>query len=96
MITRFKTGTQNGTGAAITISLGFKPALVEVENVASGGLASLKAYNHTPAGYAFKTGADGAKTYISSNGITITDYGFIIGADTDVNVDGEAIHWFAI
>lgn len=96
MITRAKTGTQNGTGAAIPINLGFKPKYVKVINVAAGGLCSLEHVDTMAAASGFKGITAGTKIFITSNGITLTDYGFTIGADTDVNVSGEAIHWFAI
>ena len=95
MVTRVKTGTQNGTGAAIAISCGFKPRYVKVFNVAAGGLVTIEATDTMAAAAAFKEITAGTKSFITSNGITITDYGFTIGADADVNVSGEAIHYIA-
>ena len=96
MITRYKSGTQNGTGAAISINCGFKPKYVKVINVAAGGLCSLEHIDTMAAASGFKGITAGTKTFITSNGITLTDFGFTLGPDADVNVSGEAIHWFAI
>jgi hypothetical protein len=55
-----------------------------------------RAYRHNGSSIRFKGITAGTKTFISSNGITLNDFGFTIGADTDVNVSGEAIHYIAI
>lgn len=96
MVTRIKTGTQNGTGAAINVVCGFRPRYVKVVNVASGGLCSIEHIDTMAAASGFKGVTAGTKTFISSNGITLNDFGFTIGADADVNVSGEAIHYIAI
>lgn len=96
MVTRIKTGTQDGTGAAISIVCGFRPRYVKVVNVATGGLCSIEHIDTMAAASGFKGVTAGTKTFISSNGITLNDFGFTIGADTDVNVSGEAIHYIAI
>lgn len=96
MVTRIKTGTQNGTGAAISIVCGFRPRYVKVVNVATGGLCSIEHIDSMAAASGFKGVTAGTKTFISSNGITLNDFGFTIGADADVNVNGEAIHYIAI
>ena len=96
MVTRIKTGTIDGTGAAISIVCGFRPRYVKVVNVASGGLCSIEHIDTMAAASGFKGITAGTKTFISSNGITLNDFGFTIGADADVNVSGEAIHYIAI
>ena len=96
MVTRIKTGTQNGTGAAISVVCGFRPRYVKVVNVATGGLCSIEHIDTMAAASGFKGITAGTKTFISSNGITLNDFGFTIGADADVNVSGEAIHYIAI
>ena len=96
MVTRIKTGTQNGTGAAISVVCGFRPRYVKVVNVATGGLCSIEHIDTMAAASGFKGVTAGTKTFISSNGITLNDFGFTIGADADVNVSGEAIHYIAI
>ena len=102
MITRYKSGTQDGTGAAIAVTLGFRPKYVKVINVE--GKAMLEFVDTMAAGKGYKilTGIDDTTdtvslhSYIASGGITLNDYGFSIGTDTDINVSGEELHWFAI
>ena len=95
-----KTGTQDGTGAAINISLGFKPMSVTVNNVE--GDAILTWTDTQPAASGMKTVANGTTAQITSNGISLyagtadVAEGFTLGTDGDVNADGEAIHWIAI
>ncbi len=98
-------GTMDGTGAAITIKCGFTPAYVKVVNIESATIEQLEWYRGMAAASAIKTVTGTvARTKITSNGITITGHttttpsaedGFIIGADTDVNVAGETIVWEA-
>lgn len=66
---RVVTGTYTGTGAAVVVSLGFKPSKIEVYNDTDGderwvwleGMAAASAY---------KVAADGTQTKITSNGIS--------------------------
>lgn len=93
-------GEREGTGAAIYIQLNFKPSAVTLLNIDdSGGLTKLEWFASMPAASGVKTVDSGAGTtnlsYISSNGITVGSGGFTIGADTDVNVSAETIHWEA-
>jgi hypothetical protein len=94
--------TVEGTGAAISITCGFKPSLVKIINI--DGKASLE---HTSSmadasGYKVLTGIDDTAdtvslhSFITSGGVTLTTMGFTIGADTDVNVNGETIHVYAV
>lgn len=106
------TGTVEGTGAAINVSVGFVPHYVKVFNYDdAGGLApTLEWWYGMGAGDALKTlkvvdsGTSGnaSSALITSNGIDAyagtdtTGAGFTIGADTDVNVSNETIYWVAI
>lgn len=81
---RSKQGSYTGNTAAQNISLGFVPTKIEVENTTDGderwtwerGMATASA---------LKIAADGTKTLIASNGITLWDgnsaspKGFTIG-----------------
>lgn len=94
------TGTVEGTGAAINIALGFKPAHIEVHNI--DGDAILIWNDAMPAASGMKTVAAGTTAHITSAGISLyagvaatTGEGFTIGADTDVNVEAETICWTA-
>ena len=93
------TVTKEGTGAAITISPKFTPQYIEVINL--DGLCLLKWTSDMGAGKGFKilTGINATAdtvsvmSYISSKGITMDSNGrdFTIGADTDINVNGETL-----
>jgi len=86
-----------GTVAAYTFSdLGFKPRYVKIQNLNASGLVSLEWYEGMADDSAVKTGADGAISVITSLGITVTDRGFTMGLDTDLNVTSEQISWLAI
>lgn len=83
-----------GTVADTTIDCGFKPRYVHIMNNTSGdeeywaeGMADDSAMKRVAAG----TGA-----LITSNGITPTTHGFILGLDTDILVSGEQITYVAI
>lgn len=94
------TGTVTGTGAAINIQCGFTPKAVQVINITSRD--GLDWSDSMTDGHALKTVAVGTRTAITSLGITPyagtlagDSAGFTIGADTDVNVSAEVIHWVA-
>ena len=89
-----------GTGAAISITgAGFKPQVVELIN--TEGLCFLKhvAGMAAASGYKVLTGIDATAadtvskhSLISSGGVTLTNRGCTIGADTDINVSGEDLY----
>lgn len=94
--TRQVFGTSVGTGADMNIrTAGFRPQMVEVYNVASGGLCHAKWTKTMADDSAFKTITAGTITFITTNGITPLSNGFSLGADTDLNVSGETFHWVA-
>jgi len=86
--------TKNGTGAAISFNCGFRPKYVKAMNVGAG-LSSLEATDSMAAGSGFKEISTGVKSFVATGGITITDYGFILGADANVNIAGQPIHVIA-
>lgn len=89
-----KTGTVTGTGSAITIRTGFRPAAVFLFNATDVG--TLWWSRTLTDDYGHKSdGADGAETALTSKGITPQDNGFIIGDDADLNGASDAIHWIA-
>lgn len=103
MLSNIVYGSQNGTGASIDINLGFIPDEVVVVNYGSTTIEELRWYKGMANASAIKTVTGTvARTKITSLGITplggdATDTirGFRIGADTDVNVNGEALIWRA-
>lgn len=92
------TGSVTGTGAALDVTkLGFRPRYVKLWNVASGGLCTLEWIDQMADASGFKelNHDDTQRSVLTSNGITPLSNGFTIGADTDLNVDGEVIHFMA-
>lgn len=98
---KIATGTVEGTGAALNVSIGFKPNYVRVINI--DGLATLEWTADMGAAAGLKEVTAGTKSLLGSLGISQYDgvaagatEGFTIGADTDVNVSAETIMWLAI
>ena len=92
----FFIGAVIGTGSDIDVELpGRKARVVEIINVDSGD--QLRWTDTMPDAYGLKTIAAGTSSYLTTKGITPIAKGFTIGADTDVNVATETIHyvvWF--
>ena len=90
-------GIIDGTGADISIVCGFKPLHVRILNVDGNAIGEWSAL--MPDAYIHKIVDSGAGTtdisYAATLGITPLFNGFTIGADTDLNVSGEEIHWIA-
>lgn len=83
-----------GAAAAIAITTGFLPRYVKVVNVDSGDMVEW--YEGMAAASACKTvGATGARSLITTLGITVNSRGFTIGVDLDVNVSTEQLSWTA-
>ena len=79
MITRqFAMGIA-GSASAVTVVTGFRPTRVTVINISTAGM--LVWISGMMAGGGLKTVTAGTQTYITSAGITVTDYGFTIGTD---------------
>lgn len=95
-------GRRAGTGAAIDLELGWVPDRVTVLNVTSATMEQLEWVEGMANASAVKTVTGTvARTKITTNGITplagstTQPAGFRIGADADVNVNGEQIVWEA-
>lgn len=99
---QFDSGTVEGTGSAINVSLGWKPDYVKVFNQDNTNVATLEYSSTMPDAAGFKYVNAGDMTLITSDGISpydgddTTPAGFTIGADTDVNVSSETLHWVAM
>lgn len=102
---RFLSGKVTGTGADLHVPLqDFTPRKVVLRNVAAGD--ELTWTDSMVVGGGFKRLTAGTGSYITSLGVTPVDEyqldsgqtpprGFTIGADTDINVSAEVIHWEA-
>lgn len=85
-----------GTAAAFAITCGFKPRYVKVVNLNASGLVSVEWYEGMADASAVKKAAAGDMTVITTLGITVSDSGFTVGLDTDLNVTNEQLSWMAI
>lgn len=83
-----------GTVAAYTFTLGFRPRYVHLINNTSGD--EVVYIEGMPAASGHKRVAAGTGANISSNGITVSDTGFIFGLDTDLNVTSEQVSFVAL
>ncbi len=82
---------KTGTGTALVFNCGFKPKYVKVMNVGAG-LSTMEHTDTMNAGEGMKRVTAGDASFVTGNGITLTDYGFILGADANVNIAGQTIH----
>jgi hypothetical protein len=90
-------GSFYGSGATKEVrTVGFRPKLVRLVNVASGGLVRFEWFQGMADDTAIKTAAIGDISVLTSLGITPLSDGFQVGADTDMNVDGELIRFEAV
>jgi hypothetical protein len=91
---RVETGSFYGTGADKEIrTVGFRPKHVKVIN--RTGLCEAEWSADMPDDSAHKRVTAGTQTFITANGITPLSDGFALGADADLNVDGELCYWVA-
>lgn len=94
--TRIATGFYVGTGSPLTVTtkIGFKPRQVEVWNISADPAYGMHAEGMDDDSVYKQKG--GTTSVASSDGITLTDDGFTIGADTDLNVADEQVFYKAI
>jgi hypothetical protein len=103
---RTKSGVVAGTGAAITVEVGFTPKKVKLMRAVSGtSECSVDYFDSMPAGTGFKLTSDGGGPpevitagMLTANGVTIPEDpagSFVIGTDSDINISTISIYWFA-
>jgi hypothetical protein len=85
--------TYTGTGAAQTITLGFKPKAVFVFNETDGD-SFAGHFEGMAAATGFSIGA--ATAAVASQGITLTSRGFSLGTDVSVNENAKVFRYLAI
>jgi hypothetical protein len=91
---RAVTGAFVGTGAQLDVAtIGFRPSFVELWNEAGDTAVWCKESMAQDA--LWKRNAAGAGTFVNSGGITDLSNGFRLGADTDLNVSTEKVHYRA-
>ncbi len=98
---RIAQGTVEGTGSSIDIELEFTPSAIYLMNIDDN--CTLWWNRSMADASGMKAVTNGTISFVTSAGITPvlstvleTDLpGFQIGADTDVNVSAQTIHWCA-
>lgn len=97
------TGSVEGTGAAINVSIGFVPRYVKIYNYDDDGSAapSMEWFSGMTDAHGLKNTTD-TQEKVTTGGISEYDgsssasTGFSIGTDSDLNADGETIFYVAI
>lgn len=87
-----RTGTYTGTGAAKTVVVGHKPKKVLIFNASDPAIA---VHLDTMAAASFMSQEDGSTAFVTSQGVTLTDTGFTVGTNAQINASGDTIHWEA-
>lgn len=91
---RIVNGAFIGTGSAIDVlAVGFKPRRVDLHNEA--GLCGAVWTDSMKDGECMKQVTDGTMSKVTTNGVTPLTAGFRLGADTDLNVATEKVHYTA-
>jgi len=87
-------GAVLGTGANLDVlTVGFRPRRVTLFN--EDGLATAEWTDSMADGEMLKAITAGTISMVTTTGITPLANGFRIGADTDINVAAEKVHWVA-
>lgn len=105
---KVKVGSVTGTGDAISIEVGWVPDYIDLF-VDGATVATLKFFKGMAAASGIKQVGVASLEKIASDGITLLDddytdsdgdgapyYGFIIGADSDINIDTKEIYYVAV
>lgn len=79
--------------AAFTVVCGFVPRYVKMVNVTDR--IEGEWFEGMTADYMIKTIANGTRSHEISNGITLTDEGFTMAADSSVNGNNKQLSWIA-
>ncbi len=83
-----------GTVAAFVLTVGFLPRYVKVVNTDAGIM--MEWFEGMTDDYGVLTGVDGARSLVSSDGITVSANGFTVGLNTDLVYTSEQLSWMAV
>ena len=84
------TGSYVGTGSAVEVNIGFKPRYVKIFNNTDGDDV-FEAFEGMTAAHAIQTAA--AVSKLTSNGISLQNYGFTAGSSCSES--GDTFLWIA-
>ncbi len=93
VLAQYSTGSYTGTGAAQTITLGFKPTAIIAYNESDGDLLWFHIRGMVDATAATVVAAT-AK--VASQGCTLTNNGFTLGTDATINESAKVYKYIAI
>jgi len=94
--TRKFSGAYIGTGVALDIEvIGWKPDRVELINVDDADVPLILKTDMMPDDEFFMTKAGANSIVAAGQGITLTDKGFSVGTDADLNTSGETVKFVA-
>ena len=86
----------DGTVGAFTITTGFRPRYVKVQNLDGSGGVTLERFEGMTAATGWLHAIEGDQSLIATNGITVAESGFTVGINTDVVFTDEQLSWMAI
>jgi hypothetical protein len=92
-ISRAQCGTYTGTGAAQTITLGFRPVALFIYNQTDGDSLAVKLDSQAAAVHC-AIGA--AVANVASGGVTLSARGFSTGTDASSSENLKVFHYLAI
>lgn len=91
-LAQVKAGSYTGSGAAQTITVGFRPKFVLCYNGTDGdSVAGFIDGMADGTGYAIGAAA----AAVASQGVTLTSRGFTLGTDTNFNESGKTFYYVA-
>lgn len=86
-------GTYTGNGTSQSITIGWQPKFIIINNQSSGEASCYK--TDGMAGDDFIQYASNAEIH-TTFGVTITSTGFSVGSRADINGSGDPLSWIAI
>lgn len=90
---RMYVGAYRGTGSELEIEkVGFRPAVVELVNVDD---ASIMKHMEGMDDASFVLQKAGSTSVVTTEGVTLTDKGFTVGTNADLNTSGELVRFVA-
>lgn len=85
-----------GTVAAFTITLGYKPRYVRIQNLDGSGGVTVEYFEGMDDDSAWLQAIEGDGSLITSDGITVSESGFTVGLNTDLVFTSEQLSWIAM
>lgn len=97
-VARTKAGSYYGTGAAKTLAediVGFKPKRLTIYRMSTDISMVEHVEGMAAASGLLTTGSTGVRTLVTTEMVTLTDTGFTLGTNAQVNGAADLFHFFA-